>query len=360
MPVGLLNESSIGTGLIFNVVFDPEATCDDTIFQPCSPRALANLKEYIDAFRTIYTINQAVSNGGTGVATGRYAEDVYFNGNPWYLTTLAVAEQLYDAIQQWGSLKSITISETSLAFWRSVYPSAELGTYSDHDTLSKLMDSVLEYADGFVQTALRYTPEPGNLAEQYSRENGTPLSARDLTWSYASFITMRAARLSATSDYSQISSWGAPSNPSVPGNCVSGSARGSYAPAVGAGAPADATTCTYLVTFNLNATTFYGENIYLFGNSSDLGDWRVSDALAVSASRYTSARPLWSLTVELPAATQVVYKFFRKEPNGSILYEDNDRSLAIPACNIEGTSPSELTVEDAWVGPVGSPNMPYQ
>ncbi|KAJ4293534.1 hypothetical protein N0V90_008817 [Kalmusia sp. IMI 367209] len=336
--------------------FDPYAGCADALFQPCSPRALANLKEYVDAFRTIYTINQDVAQNGTCVATGRYAEDVYFNGNPWYLTTLAVAEQLYDAIQQWSTLRSITIDETSLAFWQSVYPSAQVGTYDKggYGDYAKLENAVLDYADGFVETALKYTPENGALAEQYNREDGTPLSARDLTWSYASFVTMRGARLAATSEYAQVPSWGAPSDPQIPGTCSAGSVKGTYKPAVDAGAPADSPACTYLVTFNVNATTFFGENVYLFGNSTDLGDWEVGDALGGSADDYTSSRPLWTFTVELPADAELQYKYLRKEPSGEVLYEDTDRTLVVPTCGDQ--VPGELTVEDSWSGPVGSPN----
>lgn len=325
-------------------MFDPEASCNSDIWQPCSSRALANVRQYIDIFRSIYTINQNISANGTGVATGRYAEDVYYGGNPWYLTTLAVAEQLYNAIQQWSTLGSITIDGTSLAFWQMVYPSANPGTYTNE--LTNLTDAVLAYADGFVNTALKYTPASGALSEQYSRENGTQVSARDLTWSYASFVTMRAARLAATSDYDQVPSWGAPSSPQVPTTCSSGSVKGTYIPAVAAGAPSNASSCTYLVTFNLNATTFYGENVYLFGNSTDLGDWRVGDALAGSAAGYSATRPLWTWTVELPAGADLAYKFLKKEPSGEIIYEANNRVLDVPQCGNE--IPGQYTVEVSW------------
>lgn len=332
--------------------FDPEASCDDILFQPCSSRALVNLKAYVDSFRTLYTINKDVAQTGTGVATGRYKEDVYFNGNPWYLTTLAVAEQLYDAIQQWSTLKTITIDDTTLTFWQSVYPSAQTGSYNaGNDDFTKLTDAIIAYADGFVETALKYTPQGGALAEQYSRDNGNPLSARDLTWSYASFVTMRGARLAATSNYTQVPSWGSPSNPQVPSTCTSSSVTGTYKPAVAAGAPSDTPTCTYLVTFNLNATTFYGENIYLFGSSAELGNWNVNDALAGSAAGYTSARPLWTFSVELPGGAQLEYKYLRKEPSGEVLYEYVNRDLNVPQCGRGELG--QQTVEDSWNGPSG-------
>lgn len=62
--------------------FDPAANCDDSTFQPCSPKALANHKVLTDSFRSIYAINSGVAEG-TAIAVGRYPEDVYQGGNPW-------------------------------------------------------------------------------------------------------------------------------------------------------------------------------------------------------------------------------------------------------------------------------------
>lgn len=60
--------------------FDPTAGCDAATFQPCSDKALSSLKVYIDSFRSIYGINYG-SPATSAVGTGRYPEDVYFNGN---------------------------------------------------------------------------------------------------------------------------------------------------------------------------------------------------------------------------------------------------------------------------------------
>ena len=62
--------------------FDPEAACDDATFQPCSSRALSNLKVVVDSFRTVYSINSGLDEG-QAAAVGRYAEDSYMGGNPW-------------------------------------------------------------------------------------------------------------------------------------------------------------------------------------------------------------------------------------------------------------------------------------
>lgn len=137
--------------------FDPAAGCDDTTFQPCSPRALANHKVYTDSFRSVYSLNSGIAEG-TAVAVGRYPEDSYYNGNPWFLTTLAAAEQLYDAIYQWNRIGSITITSTSLAFFQDLYSSAAVGTYSSSSSaFTSIISAVKTYADGYVSVAVRPT-----------------------------------------------------------------------------------------------------------------------------------------------------------------------------------------------------------
>ena len=63
--------------------FDIDAYCDSPTFQPCNSMALANFKVLVDAFRKAYSINHGIPVG-QGVALGRYTEDIYMGGNPWY------------------------------------------------------------------------------------------------------------------------------------------------------------------------------------------------------------------------------------------------------------------------------------
>lgn len=59
--------------------FDVAAGCDSITFQPCSDKALSNLKVYVDSF-DIYPINQGLADN-EAKAVGRYKEDVYMGGN---------------------------------------------------------------------------------------------------------------------------------------------------------------------------------------------------------------------------------------------------------------------------------------
>ncbi|EFX05149.1 beta-glucosidase [Grosmannia clavigera kw1407] len=343
--------------------FDPRAGCDDSTLQPCSARALANHKVYVDAFRSIYSINSGLATG-KAVATGRYPEDSYYNGNPWFLTTLAAAEQLYDAIIQWNATGSLTITSTSLSFFTDLYSSAAVGTYSSSSsTYSAIVSAVRTYADSFVSIVQTHAMTNGSLSEQFDKSSGTSLSARDLTWSYAALLTTNMRRNAVVPK-----PWGETTASSVPAVCSATSAIGTYSTAPTASWPSSLTsgtasatatkpsntattsisssTCStptaVAVTFDEIATTSYGENVFLTGSIAKLGSWNTSSAIALSASDYTSSNNFWFVTVSLPAGTTFEYKFIRVESGGSIVWEsDPNRSYSVPSgCGISTTSVS--------------------
>ncbi|TIA56047.1 extracellular glucoamylase protein [Aureobasidium pullulans] len=332
-------------------IFDPAASCDSITFQPCSDKALANHKVVTDSFRSIYNINKGIAQG-SGVAVGRYPEDSYYNGNPWYLNTFAAAEQLYDAIYQWKKIGSISITSISLPFFKDVYSSATVGTYaSSTTTFTSIVNAVQTYADSYMSIAQKYTPQSGALAEQYNRADGTPLSAADLTWSYAAFLTAYNARANVIP-----ASWGAASA-KLPSSCSSGSASGPCAAATNTnwgnpGTPSTPTTTggacatptAIAVTFNEQKTTAYGENIYIVGSIPALGNWNAANAIALSASKYTSSNPLWYVTLNFATGSSFNYKYIKKAADGSVTWEsDPNRSYTVGG-NCAGTA----TQNDSW------------
>ena len=108
-----------------------------------------------DSFRSIYSINSGRAEN-QAVAVGRYPEDSYYSGNPWFLTTLAAAEQLYDALYQWDQIGSLAITDVSLPFFKALYGSAATGTYTSSTTVYKdIVKAVKAYADGYVQIVVR-------------------------------------------------------------------------------------------------------------------------------------------------------------------------------------------------------------
>ncbi|KAF8893880.1 glucoamylase [Infundibulicybe gibba] len=287
--------------------FDAAAGCDAATFQPCSDRALANLLTYVNAFRSIYTVNAGIPNN-VGAATGRYPEDSYMGGNPWYLTTLAVAEQLYDAL---------------IPFFSVFSPGVATGTYaSTTATFSTLTTAIKNYADSFVAVVAKFTPSGGGLAEQYSRSNGVPVSAVDLTWSYAALLTANGARSGVVP-----ASWGA-SGLTVPSTCSSGG--GSSGGGGGGG--------TVAVTFNVQATTVFGENIFLTGSVDALTNWS-----PIMQSHFPRRHTRFGavMTVNVPASSSIQYKYIRKF-NGAVTWESD------PNMQINTPASGNFIENDTW------------
>jgi glucoamylase len=418
-----INENNGRTGKDANTLlgaihqFDPSAGCDATTFQPyvishfqywhhlslkhsgllrckllrysinsriltyhrCSDRALANHKVVTDSFRSIYTINSGIAEG-TAVAVGRYPEDSYQGGNPWYLNTLAAAEQLYDALYTWNKQGYITVTSTSLAFFEDFSSSITAGTYaSSTSTYTTLYNAVKTYADGYVNIVATYAQSNGSLSEQFSRSNGTPLSAYDLTWSYAALLTA-AARRAGVVPYS----WGEPTASSVPSVCSSTSAIGTYSTAstgswpasqtpisggssttttittTGTGSTTSTTSTTstktsttssscaaatsVAVTFDEIVTTTYGETIKIAGDVDILGNWDTADAYALSGSGYTSSDHLWAGTISFAAGTVIQYKYINVASDGSVTWEaDPNHTYTVPA-----TCATAATVSNNW------------
>ena len=361
--------------------FDPEGNCDASTFQPlvsnhstrynayhfrCSDRALANHKVVTDSFRSIYTINSGIAEG-TAVSVGRYPEDSYQGGNPWYLNTLAAAEQLYDALYVWNRQGYIIVTSTSLAFFKDFSSSITAGTYaSSTSTYTTLYNAIKTYADGYVNIVATYAQSNGSLSEQFSRSSGAPLSAYDLTWSYAALLTA-AARRAGVVPYS----WGETGASSVPSVCSSTSAIGTYStattgswpssqtPITGGGgttassskstsssssASSCATATAVAVTFDETVTTTYGETIKIAGDVSALGNWAASSAVALSAADYTSSDNLWVGTVSFAPGTVIQYKYINVDSSGDVTWEaDPNHTYTVPA-----SCATAVTVHDTW------------
>jgi glucoamylase len=122
------------------------------------PRMHATLQRLEDLFDSAYPINQG-RPAERAPAMGRYPGDVYFSGGAYYFSTLGAAEFCYLAAAH---------SEQAPVWVRK--------------------------GDAFLETVRQYTPENGELSEQFDQRTGAQTSAKHLAWSYAAFISCVAAR----------------------------------------------------------------------------------------------------------------------------------------------------------------------
>ena len=144
------------------------------------PKAQATLTALEDRFHAEYRINQE-RPADQGPAIGRYAMDVYYGGNPWYLATLAAAEFYFKLAIALRSGAPMPATRDNARF------RARLGEESS-------ARGAFERGDTFMRTVQAYTPPSGDLSEQFDRSTGAQTSAKHLAWSYAAFITAAASR----------------------------------------------------------------------------------------------------------------------------------------------------------------------
>ncbi|OLL25439.1 Glucoamylase [Neolecta irregularis DAH-3] len=150
--------------------------------QPDSDRIFSTLNKLNASFAHEYALN----SGRRYPAIGRYPEDLYYNGNPWFLATLAYAELLYRSLLYWGSTGSVTVTSVSIDFFQAYKPiSAEIicGVWKDAESR---LGIVQEFATD------------GIMAEQFDRNTGEQLSATNLTWNYGEYLRTYWARKDAS------------------------------------------------------------------------------------------------------------------------------------------------------------------
>ncbi|MDB5971251.1 MAG: Glucan 1,4-alpha-glucosidase [Hydrocarboniphaga sp.] len=125
------------------------------------PRMQATLARLDALFDEQYLINRQ-RPAGLGPAMGRYQGDVYYSGGAYFFSTLGAAEFCFRAAP----------GAADAAAW-------------------------MARGDAYLATVRRYTPDSGELSEQFDQQTGAQTSARHLAWSYAAFISCIAARRDA-------------------------------------------------------------------------------------------------------------------------------------------------------------------
>lgn len=88
--------------------------------------------------------------------------------------------------------------------------------------------------------------------------------------------------------------------------------------------------CEYVdVTFNIsNATTYWGQNVYIVGSTTELGNWDPTQAIGpAECPNY----PNWSIDISLPAGETVELKAIKKDDNGNVEWmSGNNITYTVP------------------------------
>jgi glucoamylase len=151
------------------------------------PRAQATLANLEEMFEAEYAINRD-RPAGTGPALGRYANDTYYSGGAYYFATLAAAEfyfTLAEALQSGGEMPAVPANSRFLQ---------RLAGTNEAKKSAQFASAAIRRGDAIMETVRMFTPESGELSEQFDHTTGEQSSAKRLTWSYAAFVTACSRR----------------------------------------------------------------------------------------------------------------------------------------------------------------------
>lgn len=87
------------------------------------------------------------------------------------------------------------------------------------------------------------------------------------------------------------------------------------------------------VIFHVNASTDYGDNIYIVGSIPELGSWDTDHCTeAMMCPNY----PEWYLPVSVPANTTFTFKFIKKDSSGNVTWESSDNRTVTSSSSTTG------------------------
>ncbi|GAA5993091.1 hypothetical protein JCM10908_003102 [Rhodotorula pacifica] len=213
----------------------------DAVAEPpfeSATKVLATLVELMDQFSVRYPLNAGRRANGHAVAMGRYDEDVYDGvhmsiAHPWYLCTLGAAEFLFLLVSDLTALArnptttmlplTPLLHSTLTRLLPSLnppLPAVNTALSPSDPAFGALVRGLLALGDSFIAVVQEFVGQRGHLSEQFERDgiprgsephesgqiedskrdysNGAKgeneveaigRGARDLSWSYAAWIT---------------------------------------------------------------------------------------------------------------------------------------------------------------------------
>ncbi|MCW2539391.1 MAG: glycosyde hydrolase family 15 protein [Frankiales bacterium] len=146
----------------------------------------------------VYPINLADRELGVGPMLGRYPMDTYDGGSggagdhPWALCTANFAQLYYEVANGILSAGTLPLDELSAEFFDQVGVTSATPIGAAAAALQAAGDEMLR--------AVVHHSDHLELSEQFDGESGYERSVRDLTWSYAAFLSAVRARTSQAVD----------------------------------------------------------------------------------------------------------------------------------------------------------------
>lgn len=194
--------TSIILGVLHGSLDDP-----NDLFAVNNERVMNTIYFIRNAFSGLYRVN--IDHDLNPPVVGRYPNDVYDGyqneyGNPWVLTTNALAQYYYTLANVYLKQGTIPITKGNILFFRqidSLWGEKEevvLRT-ANPEKFYAIIKGLIAQGDQALANVKRYAQCYDNrsclhFAEQIDRTSGNQTSAKDLTWGYASILSAMQSR----------------------------------------------------------------------------------------------------------------------------------------------------------------------
>ncbi|OGT37732.1 MAG: hypothetical protein A3F11_00920 [Gammaproteobacteria bacterium RIFCSPHIGHO2_12_FULL_37_14] len=202
-------DSSIILGVLYGNMYDLEAS-----FAVNDDRVMSSVYFIRNAFSGLYRLN--IENANQPPLLGRYPNDVYdgnqsLYGNPWVITTNALAQYYYTLANVYLKIGKINVTSNNLLFFKQINPKLvmkeeEILFSANPNKFYTVINSLIEEGDKTLSIIKRYAvcyvdSSCYHFSEQIDRTSGQQTSAKDLTWGYATILTAMQARLATEANF---------------------------------------------------------------------------------------------------------------------------------------------------------------
>jgi glucoamylase len=196
----------INSAVILGALYGNIGKSDDP-FALNSDTMLSSVYFIRNAFAGLYKIN--IDHTDHPPLLGRYPNDIYDGdkfvyGNPWILTTNALAQYYYELAKLYVKQGHIAINKNNKLFFQQIDPSLGhqeevVSSFDDPENFATMIALLTKEGDKCLELVKQYAscyPDSScyHFAEQVDRSTGKQTSAKDLTWGYASLLAAMQVR----------------------------------------------------------------------------------------------------------------------------------------------------------------------
>ena len=178
------DKSAFSTSVVLAV---NHAALSGKAYDSLDKRVWSSLWKQEEYFLSNFPFN---ANRKLGPGIGRGPNDDYYGGNAFFFLTAAFAEHDFRVASRLAQEQGVLIADKERLPTLAHVLQSSLKKGTEFRLPSReLAEAFVREGDAFLETILDVIPDDGAMAEQFSKADGSPVSAKDLSWSYAAALT---------------------------------------------------------------------------------------------------------------------------------------------------------------------------